>query len=123
MVPSSEDLRFFACVWGLINFYACFRVRSKYFDRILACLSQAHIKVLFSEGQGRNLFVVVTYRRCRVGWPVKTMVSTIFTEGTADILASLAQAEERKGRAIIYPLPLNKEREQVATHALLTLTS
>ena len=45
-----------------------------------------------------------------------TMISTVFIEGTSDILASLAQAEERKDRAIIYPLPLSKEREQVCIY-------
>jgi hypothetical protein len=41
--------------------YTCFRVRSKYFDRILACLAQTHIKVLFSDGQGIKCFEQVLY--------------------------------------------------------------
>ena len=39
----------------ILCFYSCFRVRSKYFDRILACLVPTHIKVLFSDGQGIEL--------------------------------------------------------------------
>ena len=39
----------------ILCFYSCFRVRSKYFDRILACLVQTHIKVLFSDCQGIEL--------------------------------------------------------------------
>ena len=61
------------------------QVRSKYFDRLLACFAQTHIKVLFSDGQ----------------------------EATSDILSSLAHVEEKKDRAIIYPLPLSKEKEQI----------
>lgn len=37
----------------------------------------------------------------------------IFKEGTSDILASLAEIEEKKNHAIIYPLPLSEEKEQV----------
>lgn len=39
----------------------------------------------------------------------------IFKEGTSDILASLAEIEEKKNHAIIYPLPLSEEKEQVYT--------
>ncbi|XP_028398566.1 Fanconi anemia group M protein-like [Dendronephthya gigantea] len=60
-------------------------VRSKYFNRILALLAQTRIKVLFTENQ----------------------------EGTSDILASLAQIEEKKNYAIVYPLPLSKEKEKM----------
>ena len=34
-------------------------------------------------------------------------------EGTSNVLASLAQVEAKKNAAIIYPLPLSREKEQV----------
>lgn len=42
-----------------------FRVRSKYFERILACFAQAHIKVLFSDDQGRT--IILEFRMSKNG--------------------------------------------------------
>ena len=80
-------------------------------DRVLACLAQTHVKVLFSDSQGINTSLCLYFYDLSYYYNVYIYIYS--AEGTSNVLASLAQVEAKKNAAIIYPLPLSREKEQV----------